>query len=287
MLLQQIVNGLILGFSYSLLAIGLTIIFGILRIVNLAHGEMYMLGAFSAFFLINILKLNFFLSVLISMMFVGVLGVILERIAFRPIRNQPEENYFILSFGILIIIENICLLLLGSRARYVKTGYDQVLSLTGIVMTYQRVIVVIVSLIILILFYYFLKKHKIGKAMRATGENYEGASVVGIDINEIASFTFFMGSALAGAAGALIGSIFVVTPVMGFMPLLKAFVVVIFGGLGSISGAIVGGIILAMAEVLGEAYISSEYKDGVAFLILIIILSIKPTGLFGQKVDIE
>ncbi|MCB2192587.1 MAG: branched-chain amino acid ABC transporter permease [Deltaproteobacteria bacterium] len=284
MLLQQLTNGFILGCNYSLIAIGLTIIFGILNIINLAHGEIYMLGAFVAYFLVTIVGLNFFVALVIAALAMGVVGVIVERVVFRPVRGKGEINYFIVSVGLLIFIENGALLLWGTEPRSMSLPWaSNLIHLGEVIITSQRLITVGISLLIILGLHFFIKYSKMGKAMRATEQDHEGAMAVGIGINEVSMFTFGLGSALAGAAGALMGSLFVIQPMMGFSPLIKAFVIVVLGGLGSIMGAIVGGLILGMTEVLGAVYISSAYQEIYAFVILILVLSIRPRGLFGQR----
>lgn len=284
MLLQQLTNGFVLGCNYALMAIGLTIIFGILNIINLAHGEIYMLGAFVAFFLVTLYKVNFFIALIAATVSMGILGVIVERLVFRPLRDKEEINYFIVSVGLLIFLANGALLLWGTEPRSMALSYaSQIVKIGHVIVTAQRLYTVGIALLIIIGLHFFIQYSRMGKAMRATEQDREGAMTVGIGINEVSSFTFALGSALAGAAGALMGSLFVVHPVMGFTPLIKAFVIVIFGGLGSILGAIVGGLILGITEVLGGVYISSAYQDAYAFIILILVLSLKPTGLFGKR----
>lgn len=284
MLIQQLANGIILGSTYGLIAIGLTIIFGILNIINLAHGEIYMLGAFVAYFLVTLWGVNFFLALLVATVSMAVLGIIVERVVFRPLRDKEEINYFIVSVGLLIFLENLALLFWGTEPRSMALPYaSQTVKIGEVIVTVQRLYTVVIAVLIIIGLHFFIKYSRMGKAMRAMEQDREGALTVGVGSNEISVFTFALGSALAGAAGALMGSLFVVNPVMGFTPLLKAFVIVIFGGLGSVLGAIVGGLILGMTEVLGAAYVSSAYQDAFAFIILILVLSLKPIGLFGKR----
>jgi branched-chain amino acid transport system permease protein len=284
MFIQQLVNGIVLGCTYGLMAIGLTIIFGILNIVNLAHGEIYMLGAFVAFFLVTLLKVNFFVALLAAALAMAVLGVVVERLVFRPLRDKEEINYFIVSMGLLIFLQNTALLFWGTDPRSMGLTYSsQTLKLGEVIVTIQRLITVAVAVLVILGLHFFIKYSRMGKAMRAMDQDQEAALTVGIGLNEVSTFTFALGSALAGVAGALMGSMFIVNPMMGFSPLLKAFVIVIFGGLGSVMGAIVGGLILGMTEVLGGAYLSSTYQDAFAFIILILVLSFKPTGLFGKR----
>ena len=284
MFIQQVVNGIVLGSTYGLMAIGLTIIFGILNIINLAHGEIYMLGAFVAFFLITLWEVNFFVALLAAGLSMAVLGIVIERLVFRPLRDKEEINYFIVSVGLLIFLENAALLLWGTEPRSMGLAYaSQTVRIGEVIVTIQRLLAVAIAVLVILGLHFFIKHSRMGKAMRAMEQDREAALTVGIGVNEVSTFTFALGSALAGVAGALMGSLFIVNPLMGFSPLLKAFVIVIFGGLGSVLGAIMGGLILGLTEVLGGSYISSTYQDAFAFIILILVLSIKPTGLFGKR----
>jgi len=284
MLAQQVLNGITLGANYALIALGLTMVFGILGILNLSHGQMYMLGAFVCYFLVKLYSVDFFVSMAISMVVVGCLGIFVEKSVIRPLRGQPDENFLILTMGLLMVMENLALFFWGTNPRsldlpYSKVSYD----VAGVVITLQRIIVLGVVVGLFSCLYWFLKKTKWGKAIRAVAQEKEGAAAVGISVDAISCMTFAIGSSLAAAAGSLTGSIYVVYPSMGFMPMLKSLVVVIFGGLGSAVGAIVAGLILGLAEIFGQVYISSEYKDAIAFGILIVILSLKPSGLFGRR----
>jgi branched-chain amino acid transport system permease protein len=284
MFTQQLVNGIVLGCTYGLMAIGLTIIFGILNIVNLAHGEIYMLGAFVAYFLVTLWGVNFFVALLAAALAMAVLGVVVERLVFRPLRDKEEINYFIVSMGLLIFLQNTALLFWGTDPRSMGLTYaSQTVKLGEVIVTIQRLLTVAVAVLVILGLHFFIKYTRMGKAIRAMEQDREAALTVGVGINEVSTFTFALGSGLAGVAGALMGSMFIVNPMMGFSPLLKAFVIVIFGGLGSVMGAIVGGLILGLTEVLGGSYISSTYQDAFAFIILILVLSFKPTGLFGKR----
>ncbi|HYB21527.1 MAG TPA: branched-chain amino acid ABC transporter permease [Thermodesulfobacteriota bacterium] len=284
MLIQQLANGIVLGSTYGLMAIGLTILFGILNIINLAHGEIYMLGAFVAYFLVVLWGVNFFFALVVATLAMGLVGVVAERLVFRPLRDKDEINYFIVSVGLLTFLENLGLLFWGPEPRSMALPQaSQTIRIGEVIITVQRLYTVLIAVGVIIGLHFFIKHSRMGKAMRAMEQDREAALTVGVEIDEVSSFTFFLGSALAGTAGALMGSLFIVNPVMGFGPLLKAFVIVIFGGLGSVLGAIVGGLILGMTEVLASSYISSAYQDAFAFLILILVLSFKPTGLFGKR----
>lgn len=284
MFFQQLLNGLILGGAYALISVGLTMSFGIMNITNFAHGTIYMLGGYAMYFFSTAMNLPFFLSVVLSILIVGFLGIALERIVFKPVYKGPELNSLLISLGLLIFIENTALLLWGSEVISVKAPYNEItLSIFSASITMQRIIVLISSLIIICILYVFLNFTKFGKAIVATAQNPKGASLVGIDIPKIYMSTFAISSGLAAAGGALLAPLFYVYPTMGSMPLLKAFVVVVLGGMGNVQGAVVGGFLVGIAESLGGAYISSDYKNAFAFIILISVLLIRPQGIFGRS----
>ena len=283
MLLQQLLNGIVLGSIYTLIALGLTMIFGILDITNFAHGESFMLGAFVSFFCFKLFHLSFFPSMMISMVTVAIIGIIFERFAFRPLRGASPVNVMVGSLGLSILVQNSALLLWGADPQRMDTPYlDVRIDLWGLQITGQRLLVIIVALVMIVILTLFIKKTKLGKAMRACAQDIEAATWVGVDINRIAMTTFIIGSALAAAAGALIGPIFLIWPTMGLVPVLKSFVVVILGGLGNVPGAILGGYLIGITESIAVGFVSSGYKDAIAFIILIIVLIVKPSGIFGR-----
>lgn len=282
--LQQIVNGLTIGSSYVLIALGLTIIFGIMDVINLAHGSIYMMGAYLTYFLVQRAGLDFFLSMAIAMGASIPFGILIEKLFFKPLRDKSELSVLLVSVGILVLLESLAQLLFGSEARIMRTSYSRVLYHFGeITVTLPRIFLFGTSIILVTGLYFFIQKTRLGKAMRATAQNREAAAIMGVKLDRIYSLTFGLGCALAAAAGGLIGAIFVIHPNMGFMPQLKGFVVVILGGMGSIWGAIAGGLILGVTESLGGGYVSSQYTDAFAFIILILVLLLKPSGLFGHK----
>jgi branched-chain amino acid transport system permease protein len=280
----HILNGLIIGGSYVLIALGLTLIFGILDAINLAHGEVYMLGAFALYYLFGAWGLNYWAALLLAMGAVAVLGVFIEKLAFRPLRKQPLLNTMLVSIALAILMQNLAMIVWGSEPKVVRTDMgEQVIRLGWVSLTVQRLLVLVVGAVLIIALHLVIEKTKIGKAMRAVAQDKDAASLMGISIDRVYTFTFAVGSALAAAAGALIAPIFQVFPTMGFVPFIKAFTVVILGGLGSVIGAIYAGFILGIAESLGAAYISTAYKDSFAFIILILVLLFKPSGLMGRS----
>ena len=220
---------------------------------------------------------------MISMVTVAIIGIIFERFAFRPLRGASPVNVMVGSLGLSILVQNSALLLWGADPQRMDTPYlDMRIDLWGLQITGQRLLVIIVALVMIVILTFFIKKTKLGKAMRACAQDIEAATWVGVDINRIAMTTFIIGSALAAAAGALIGPIFLIWPTMGLVPVLKSFVVVILGGLGNVPGAILGGYLIGITESIAVGFVSSGYKDAIAFIILIIVLIVKPSGIFGR-----
>ncbi len=283
--LQQVFNGVMLGSTYAIVALGLTLVFGILQIPNFAHGHLYMLGAYLCFFLITLYGFGFWPAVVISMVILGMVGILIERVIYRPLRDRPHINSFISAIGALIILENGVIALWGPQGRRIPNPYPGIVELLGITMTYQRLLVIVAAIGLIILFQIFIKKTTTGMTIEAVAQNREGALLVGINVNRVSAITFAISTATAAAAACLVAPIFMISPTMGALLGMKAFVIVILGGLGSIPGAILGGYILGLLEALGGGYLSAAYKDVYAFGALILILAIRPTGLFGREVS--
>lgn len=279
---QQLVNGIILGSVYALVALGLTLIYGLLHVPNFAHGMIYMVGAYVSYFLVVDYQLNFFAAVGLSMLIMAGLGVVVERVFFRPVREASPINAFIAALALLIILENGAVLLWGAEFRKFPSFMEQRVVLGGISITVQRLVMALATGLLILLLHFFIQKTLLGRTIRAVGQDREAALLLGISTNRVVSMVFALSSALAAAAGSLIAPIFLVHPHMGMSPLLKAFAIIILGGMGSIPGAILGGVILGMVEGLGAGYISAEYKDLFAFGAMVAVLSIKPSGLFGR-----
>ncbi len=282
--IQQIVNGLTLGSIYCLVALGLTLIYGIMEVPNFAHGHLYMVGAYVTFFGMTLYGLNYWVSALVAGIIIAILGVITERVVFNPLRHAPSSNRFIAALGAMMFLEAAARLLWGADFRSIPPVYDKVLSFAGVRVTEQRVIVIVAAILLIIALNLFLKRTIIGSSIEAVAQNPDGSSLVGINVNVVGMLTFAIASFLAAVAAALAGPIFLVFPTMGELIIMKAFVIIVIGGMGSIPGAIVGGYILGLTESLGATYISMDYKDVIAFLVLVIILTIKPTGLFAKGV---
>ena len=282
-LAQQALNGLVMGGVYALIALGLTLIFGILDQVNFAHGELYMIGAYATLYFSEFLGGSYSLALIFAMVAVSFLGLLYEWLLFRPLRGMGHLPAIVSSLGASIFLWNLALLIFGSTPRQMRTGLSEItLSFWGISLTVQRLLVLLITLGLIICLYLMIMKTRMGKAMRATAQDPEVAALLGIDINRIAEMTFIIGGALAAAAGALIGPIFLIYPAMGLMACLKAFVVVILGGLGNVVGAVIAGFALGVIESLGAGFISSAYKDVFAFLVLILVLWARPEGILGK-----
>ncbi len=280
--LQQILNGLVLGGSYALMALGLTMIFGILEVINFAHGEIYMIGAFMTLYFTTLFGVPFLLAVPISMIVVALLGSMIQKMVFRPIIGKPMINGMLLSFGLSVFLMNLSILLFKADPRSLESGYAHVnIHFFGLQITLERLLAIIVAIILVCLLYLFIQRTKIGIAMRAVAEDREAAQAVGVNIARIHLVTFAIGCALAASAGSIAGAIFFVSPIMGWTPAIKSFVVVILGGFGSITGAIFASLILGIVESFGGGYISYAYKDAYAFIILLLAFLLKPEGLLG------
>jgi len=283
-LLQHAVNALILGGTYALLGIGLTLIFGIMRVVNFTHGELYSFGAYMAYVWAMLAGANFFLSLVLAIALGIALGAAIEFVLLRRLRGADIDTTMLVMIGAWIAMQNIEQLSWSGVAKSIDTPFPvSPLVLGPVSVSWTRLFVFVAALALIAGSYALINRTRLGKAMRATFQDRETAALMGVDINFVHTATFALGSGLAAAAGALLGPVFVVYPTMGDLASLKAFAIVILGGLGSIPGATIGGFILAFMEELGAGYVSSGFRDGMGFLLIIAILLFKPTGLFAQK----
>jgi len=276
-------NGAIIGSAYGLMGVGLTLIFGLMNVVNFAHGELYMLGAFFVYSLVAILQVNYFLSILLGMGGVLVFGGIIERFTIKPIRNAPILMTALVTIGLSIFLKNTALVIWGGVPKKIPNPFPSAsLKLGYIYVTQPRIFALLLTIGVVILLHYLIKKTKLGKAMRATFENKDAAALMGIRVDRIYLYTFAIGSVVAAMAGILLGTIYLVYPTMGELAVLKAFIIVIMGGMGNFVGAFFSGIILGISESLGAGFISTGYKDAVGFVIVILVLLFRPQGLFGE-----
>ena len=283
--LQQLINGISLGSIYALIALGYTMIYGILKLINFAHGDIYMLGAYFGFVATTMFGFSFLPAILFAMACAAVAGIIIERIAYRPMRNAPRIAILITAIGVSFLLEYGMMLIATPQPRTFPAVFSaDVYHLGPLVVNSQQVVILVSAIILMAVLTYIVQYTKIGKAMRAVSFDTDAARLMGINIDRVISATFALGSALAAAGGVLVGIYYnSIDPLMGMVPGIKAFVAAVLGGIGIIPGAMVGGIILGVVEAMVSGFISSTFRDAAAFAILIIILLIKPTGLLGKN----
>ncbi|MEE9146593.1 MAG: branched-chain amino acid ABC transporter permease [Candidatus Neomarinimicrobiota bacterium] len=281
--LQHILNGIILGGTYALLGIGLTLIFGIMNVVNFTHGELYSFGAYMVFGTVMGLGGNFFVGLAVAVGLGVMLGALIERLVLRPLQGASIDTTMLVMIGAWITMQNTEQLLWSGIAKSIDHPFPQEPLILGPVsVSWIRVFVFIMAVLLITGAHLLIHKTTLGKAMRATFQDRDTAALMGVNIAAIHTMTFAFGSGLAAAAGALLGPVFVVYPTMGDLAALKAFAIVILGGLGNFAGATLGGLILGLAEEMGAGYISSGYRDAMGFLIIIVVLLYRPTGLFAR-----
>jgi branched-chain amino acid transport system permease protein len=293
--LQQLINGLAVGGIYALIALGYTMVYGVLKLINFAHGDLFTYGGYLGLTLLTSLLLNDRLGAvgaiavltLMVMGLVGVMGVILERAAYRPLRESPRLSAVVSALGASIFLQNALMLIYGARVQVYPEGAvpQMSVSLFGLQVPLLRILVVVASVVMMAALYLFVQKTKIGTAVRAAAIDQGAARLMGIDVNKVVSLVFLIGPALGGAAGLLVGLYYgQVNFTMGWIYGMKAFTAAILGGIGNIPGAMVGGLLLGVIEALGAAYLSIAWKDALAFCVLILILIVRPTGLLGERV---
>ena len=284
--LSTLISGLSLGSIYALIALGYTMVYGIAKMLNFAHGDIIMVAAFTVYVFATILKLPVAATIPLSVLVCMTLGVTIERIAYKPLRKAPPLSVLITAIGVSYFLQNLALLIFGSNQKsFPKIINIPALKLGGLTIKGESIATLSVSIIIMLALTMFISRSKMGKAMRAVSEDKEAAELMGINVNQTISVTFAIGSALAVAAGVFYGATYnFIGPYTGSMPCIKAFVAAVFGGIGSIPGAMLGGILLGVIENLSKAYISTELSDAIVFAVLIIILYVKPTGLLGKTV---
>ncbi|BCJ85455.1 branched-chain amino acid ABC transporter permease [Effusibacillus dendaii] len=279
---QQLINGLVLGSIYSLVALGLTMVYGILELPNFAHGHLYMVGAYLTLFMMTLYGFSYWPAIVISVLALVVIGVILERLVFNPLKDAPHINAMIAAVGVMLFMEATARVLWGSDFRRLESPYEGVVNIFGLSITEQRIIIIISALILMVALNLFLKKSVIGQTIEAMAQNREGAFLVGINANKVSMLTFAIAAGLAAAAASLAAPVNLVYPSMGSMVNLKAFVIIVLGGMGSLPGAVLGGYILGLSEGM-ISIVNTNMQDLVAFLILVIILALKPAGLFAKE----
>ena len=287
-LIQQIINGVSLGSIYALIALGYTMVYGIIKLINFAHGDIYMLGAYIGYFCMTNLNLSFLPSLIISMVLCTLIGIGIEKIAYKPLRNATRIAVLITAIGVSLFIQYgtmffffFCVRTFPPMSGFITRPFQ----FCDVVINMQQIMIVAITIFLMIVLQFIVRKTRIGKSMRAVSLDSDAAQLMGINVNTTISFTFALGSALAGAAGIMVGVYYnSINPLMGTMPGLKAFVAAVFGGIGIIPGAMLGGYLIGIIEVLVSGYGNSMYRDAVVFGILILVLIIKPTGILGKNV---
>ena len=285
--LQQLINGISLGSTYALIALGYTMVYGIIQLINFAHCDIYMIGAYTGYFCLTFFHLGFIPSLLIAMVVCTILGVTIEKVAYKPLRNETRIAALITAIGVSLFLEYGMMFFVGANV----STYPEMTGLLAehytlgeIMISMQQIMIVGITLLLMILLQFIVKKTKIGRAMRAVSLDADAARLMGINVDATISFTFVLGSAFAGAAGVMVGVYYTsINPLMGYLPGIKAFIAAVFGGIGSIPGAMIGGYFIGMVEVMVSGYVNSMFKDAVVFGILILILIIKPSGLLGKN----
>ncbi len=286
--LSYLINGISLGSIYAIIALGYTMVYGIARMLNFAHGDIIMVGGFVVFTIVSTLGLSPWLGLLVAVAICTVLGIVIEKVAYCPLRGASSLAVLITAIGVSYLLQNVALLIFGSNARQ----FTSIINLPNLKLADGRltisavtIVTIITCIVIMVGLTAFINKTKIGQAMLAVSEDTGAATLMGINVNKTISITFAIGSALAAIAGALLCSAYPsLTPYTGSMPGIKAFVAAVFGGIGSIPGALIGGVILGVIENLTKAYISSQLSDAVVFSVLIIVLLVRPTRILGKKI---
>jgi len=288
---QQLFNGLTLGLIYALIAVGYTMVYGVIELINFAHGEVYMLGAFLCVTCISALGLPLFPAMALAMALCAVIGVLIERIAYKPLRKAPRLAALITAIGVSIFLQNIAMIIWGSRpVPFTREAVPQVfgetvLTLAGVRVTGLQLFIYAVTVAMMVGLTLVINKTKVGTAMRALAQNPVSAALMGINVSRVIAFTFALGSALGGLAGILVGMYYnTLSPMMGYTAGVKAFAAAVLGGIGSVPGAMLGGVVLGVAETLGAGYVSSQYRDGLGYAVMIAVILLRPSGLLGKSV---
>lgn len=291
--LQQLINGLSLGSIYALIALGYTMVYGIVKLINFAHGDVMMVGAYTGYFVLLALGANvpgMAAAFIAAMVVCGVLNVIIELFAYRPLRDAPRLNSLITAIAVELILQNGMRVIpfIGADPRQYPTMKIQNFTFGPLSISNIQLVVIVLSAVLMVVLNYIVNHTKTGKAMQAVSFDMQAASLMGISVNKTISFTFALGAVLAGAGGILYATAYPqIDPMLGYMPGLKAFIAAVLGGIGSIPGAMLGGIVLGVAETLTKGFLISQFADAISFAILIIILLVKPTGIFGEKMSVK
>jgi len=291
---QQLFNGLTLGLIYALIAVGYTMVYGVIELINFAHGEVYMFGAFLCVTFINVLGIPLFASMILAMACCAAMGIAIDRIAYKPLRKAPRLAALITAIGVSIFLQNVAILIptWGSRpvpfprAAVPKAFGDTVLTLGSVNVSGLQIFIYAAAIAMMIGLTLIINKTRIGTAMRALAQNATAAALMGINVNRVIAFTFALGSSLGGAAGILVAMYYnTLYATMGYNAGVKAFAAAVLGGIGSVPGAMLGGLVLGIAETLGAGYVSSEYRDGLGYAVMIAVILLRPSGILGKSVS--
>ena len=280
LLFQQVLNGLTLGSIYCLVALGLTLVYGILHIPNFSHGALFMVGAYAAFFFAGTLGANYWVALLAAAAVTAGIAILTERLVFSRLRDSPPLHDMIAAIGLLLFLEAVAQAIWGADFHRLAPAYQGVVWLAGVPLQIQRGLIIVAAVVLMVALQIFLRRTVTGSTIVAMAQNREGASLVGIDLTRVQMLTFAISGALAAVAAVLFAPINLISPGMGNLVILKAFVIIILGGMGSVPGAIVGGMVIGFAESFGAFYVSTAMKDIIAFALLVLILSLRPQGLF-------
>ncbi|MGE0713902.1 MAG: branched-chain amino acid ABC transporter permease [Alphaproteobacteria bacterium] len=284
--LQILANGIVIGSVYVLVALGLTLIFGILGIVNFAHGEFYMLGAYFGITAAALYGLSLFPLLLVGILGVVLVGLACERLVFRPLGNQDMTGSIITSFGLAVALQNAALIAFGPQPKLLRTPWANIpVEIGPVFMPLQRALIPVIALVLVVAVHVVLRHTWTGRSLRAMAQHATLAQLYGVDVKRVAVVTFAVGAALAGGAGVLMSSVFLVQPTVGNMIALKAFTVVILGGMGNVYGAVAAGLLLGVAETFVAGYVSNALRDIVGFALVVAVLLVRPQGLFGRALD--
>lgn len=282
-ILQQVINGAAIGSVYVLIALGLTTVFGILGIAHFAHGSVSMFGGYLTFFLATSMGLPLSVAILVALLAGLVLGVLIELLAYRPVRNANHINAFIVALGLTMMVEGLNLQFFGHEQVVIPTDFSRIFRIGGITIPELRLYVILAAAVLILAMTLFVERTKTGQAIRAVAENRDAAILMGVNVNTIPIIVFAISTALGVCAGIMVGALFAIAPGIGEGLVVKGFAVLILGGLGSIPGVVVGGLILGITEALAAGFISSAYKDVIAFIVMIVVLLVRPQGLLGKS----
>lgn len=286
--ITYLINGISLGSVYAIIALGYTMVYGIAKMLNFAHGDVIMIGSYTVFVTVSTLNLPTPVGMILSIVLCTVLGITIEAIAYKPLRGASSSlAVLITAIGVSYFLQNVALLIFGANTKaFTSVVNIEPIKIGGITITGETIVTIVTCIVIMVCLTYFVNKTKAGQAMLAVSEDKGAAQLMGINVNATISLTFAIGSGLAAVAGMLLCSSYpALTPYTGSMPGIKAFVAAVFGGIGSIPGALIGGLILGVIEILSKAYISSQLSDAIVFLVLILVLLIRPTGILGKKIS--